>query len=270
MAEIEFEITGFFEPCRSSDWTRGGPMLCLNTVRAIRHVPANMGKKLVCGNGHNQRPNSAFIPGHEFDEGGEYYGIVPREFLPSNQSMRDSRWKIPADAAINDVECDACVICGVPTFDFYGGPDIGHAFPWLQLHAPNLVERIRAAVRLHAGASLVDWPGLVDDDLKRRIRERLDMSRLEIDHAVPRKVGNELWQLLTPAERRILQVTLLIKACKSCNLTKAKKLVERDLIESWYVILYCDGDRSAAIADQPRWGLIDRTLTKIFEQRSIG
>jgi len=270
MAEIEFEVPGFHGPCRTSVWEDGSSGYCMSLTRIIRHVPKNMGKMLLCGNGHNQLGDKPFIPGYEFDVGGAYEGIVLPEFLPSGQSLRRSRWKIPADAAIFEIDDETCVDCGVPTSDFYAGPDIRTAWPWLEAHAPELIAEVHQQVARIRGASLQDWPSLIDDDLRRRIRERMDKSRLDIDHSIPKAIGDEMWPLLIDQERKVLQLTLLVRLCKKCNMSKSKKLLARETIEQWYVATYFDGNRAAAIADAPRWALVDRVLTKIYDRKAVG
>jgi hypothetical protein len=242
----------------------------MSIERAIRHVPKNMGKMLVCGNGHNQRPGSPFIGGHEFDVGGQFEGIVPPEFLPGELSIRNSRWKIPADAPIYQIDDDMCVACRKPPFHFFGGPDIRSAWPWLEDYAPALLSEIHTQISRHPGASLEDWPALINDDLKRRVRERLDKSLLDVEHSIPKAIGDEMWHLLIAPERRVLQVTLLVRGCRDCNLKKSKRLLPREQIEQWYIDTYFDGDRAGAKADARRWTAIDRVLTKIYEYKALG
>jgi hypothetical protein len=270
MAEIEFEVPGPHPPCRQTMWTSAGFENCFSTERAIRHVPKNMGKMLVCGSGHNQRAGKAFIPGWEFDEGEQFYDIVPPEYLPTATSKRASRWKIPAEAPINEQDVDICVSCEKPPYDIFGGPDIGNSWSWLEQHEPLLIAEVHSQIAGHPGVDLREWPGLINDDLRRRIRERLDMSLLQIDHGVPRKIGDELWSLLTGAERRFLQISLLLKLCRRCNGVKSKKLLPREEIEAYYVATYYDGFRAAAVAESARWAILDRTLTKIYANKAVG
>jgi hypothetical protein len=269
VAEIEFEVPGPHPPCEAREWRDGRFGLCGNDERMIRHVPSNMGKMLVCGVGHNQRAGKAFIPGHEFDEGGAYHGILPPEFLPDAQSRVKSRWKIPADAVINDSDVDTCMMCRVPPRDFYAGAPIDEALPWFERYEPEIADTIRREVAQSRG-TMAQWYLAIGDELRTRIRKRLDMSRLEVDHAVPRKLGNEVWTLLTPSERRVLQSTLLVKMCKRCNMSKSKKLPLRETVERWYAEVYYDGDIVAAKADQPRWDLVSRTLSKVYGERAVG
>ncbi len=270
MAEIEFEVPGPHPPCRETVWDDGAPRPCFSMERTILHVPTNMGKKLVCGRGHNQRRNKPFIAAYEFEPGEQFADIVLPEYLPNAQRTRESRWKIPSDAPIYEQEVDTCVACGAPPYDLFGGPDITQAWPWLESYAPELLARIHQQVAQHRGAALADWPSLIDEDLRRAIRERLDQSLLQVDHGVPKKVGNDLWVLLTPPERRLLQMSLLFKMCRRCNGTKSKKLLPQEEIERYYIGTYYDGDRAAAIADATRWAILDRTLTKIYENAAVG
>lgn len=269
MAEIEFEVPGMHPPCRTRVWDAGAPDFCMSRIRAIRHVPKNMGKMLVCGNGHNQRGANAFIGGHEFDVGGEFDGIVPREFLPDERSMRNSRWKVPANAPIHGVESEVCIACKTPTYDMYAGPDLRASWPWLQTYAPTLAAEITGEMSQHPSVPFGEWTAFISDDLKRRVRLRLDKSRLDIEHSIPKSVGDDVWPFLIAPERAIIQATLLVRACRDCNLKKSKKLLLRTTIEQWYVETYFDGDRPAAMADA-RWNLIDRVLTKVYEQKAVG
>jgi hypothetical protein len=95
------------------------------------------------------------------------------------------------------------------------------------------------------------------------------MSRLHVDHAIPPKIGDELWPLLTAPERRFLQ-NLLFRLCERCSIVRARRLTPRGEIERLYVATYYDGSRAEAVADGVRWALLQRVLGKVYEHRKVG
>lgn len=269
VAEFEFEVPGIFDPCREFIWDE--KCYCLSMERFIEFVPTNNGKKLVCGRGHNiSYERKTFIPAHEFDEGGAFEGILPAELLPTATRINETRWKIPSNAPIYEIEHDKCVACGIPPYDIYSQKDPAEAWAWLQEFSPEIVAEIHAQVAARPGARLSEWYKTIDVDLRQRVMHLIMMSRLHIDHGVPRKIGNELWNLLTVAERRFLQQNLLLRLCRKCNGYKSKKLLPRLEVEELYIATYYDGSRPDAVADRVRWNLLQQTLAKVYENRAVG
>lgn len=269
VAEFEFEVPGIYEPCRKWCFDDGG--YCLNTQRAIEFMDGNSGKKLVCGRGHAIEHNGkTFIPGWEFDEGGQFDGILPDDLLPTQTRIKQSRWKISRGAPIHRRKLTKCVRCKAPPYELYGGADPARAWAWLAKHAPEIIEAIHTQLRVQPGADLAQWFGEINDDLRKKVIKRLTLSALAIDHGVPRKVGDRLWLLLSVRERTFLQISLLLRLCRRCNAEKSSTLLPRDELEGLFVATYYDGSIAAARVDAARWTLLSEVLAKVYHEEQLG
>jgi hypothetical protein len=96
------------------------------------------------------------------------------------------------------------------------------------------------------------------------------MSKLAIDHGVPRKVGDQIWLLLSARERTFLQKSFLLLLCRQCNGAKSSKLLPREQLEALFVATYYDDSIAAAYADVARWTLLTSVLDKVYQQEALG
>lgn len=266
-AEDEFPINRLFEPCQ--DWTSTDGY-CLNTSRSILYVRSNGGKQLICGNGHAMLHNGKpFIPAYEFADGGAFAGVLPPEQMPKGSTIKGSRWKPSRQSIARLSEFTSCARCGAAEFNSYENKDTTKLWTWLNEFAPDLVSAVHLELRAKPGAELKDWFQHISVALRTRIVKRADDSILNIDHGVPRKVGDRLWPLLSTDERLFLQETLLFMMCRMCNGSKSSKLLPNDELTRIYAeTLY--GSIAAAKQDSIRWELFQAVLEKAYQQRAYG
>lgn len=267
LSEDEFPVPGTFAPCREWDSLNG---YCFSTDRSILYTRTNNSKRLICGNAHfHEHDGKANIPGFEFAEGGAFAGILPYELMPLESTIKGSKWKIPRQARIRLSEFHSCAHCDIPEFNNYRNKDVSKLWAWLSQFAPELADAVHAEVRLAHGAEFKDWFALISVALRTRIIKRTEMSLLHIDHGIPKKIGEELWPLLEPDERRFLQATLLFQMCRKCNGSKSAKLLQREELTRMYgEVVY--GSVAAARQDTIRWRLFENVLEKAYERRALG
>lgn len=267
LSEDEFPLPGTFPPCQEWDSLNG---YCLSTTRSILYTRSNNSKRLICGNSHFYPHNGkSNIPGFEFAEGGAFEGILPFELMPLESTIKGSKWKVPRQVRARLSEFDSCARCNVPEFNNFHNKDTSKLWAWISEFAPDLAEAAHAEVRLAQGAELKHWFAIISVLLRTRIIKRTEMSILHIDHGIPKKIGDELWPLLDPEERRFLQNTLLFKMCRKCNGFKSAKLLPREELTQMYgAVVY--GSVAAARQDATRWRLFESVLAKVYERRALG
>jgi hypothetical protein len=265
----EFQVPGTFEPCPR--WIYEEAAYCLNQERFIEIVQNNSGKKLVCGRGHNASadPKKLFIPAWEFAEGGTYHGVLPLELLPEQSRIIETRWKVPRDAPIHAITSARCIRCETPPYVLFGDYDTAELWAWLERYAPDLISAAHEQLKATRGADLSNWFSTIDTSLRTKIMQRLMKSALAIDHGVPKKVGNRVWMLLSAAERRFLQVSLLLRLCRRCNGEKSARLLPRDELERLFAETYYESV-AAARADTPRWTLLSAVLDRTYSEEAVG
>lgn len=270
LSEFEWTIEDrVFEPCEKTDW--GQQDRCGSTVRLIRFVPTNSGKKLVCANDHNHAfEGNAFIPAEEFGPGGSFEGVLPAELQPSERELRElivKRWKISRESKNRLDSQTECASCLTPPFPVYRVDSHAELWDWIAEHDRDLLAKIHARLRESPGTELADWYASIPTDLRSEVMDRINMSLFHVDHGVPRKIANLRWALLSRSSRRFLQRNLLFALCRKCNGSKSSRLIERDRLVEMYVQTYYDGSRAAAIHDLARWKILNETLDRIYEAR---
>jgi hypothetical protein len=262
----EWEVPWDFEPCGVFDWETGGH--CTEVVRVIRLVPSNSGKALYCARDHHHDfEGKTFIPRQEFGPGGAFYGILPPELTPNETQLRAARWKISKTVQELLSDRNVCAMCAIPEFNAWENADLADIWQWIMQYDTDLFKEIRTVLSGGAPVNFSDWFALLPGELRARVQERLNMSILVYDHGLPRKIGNQVWPMLSRPARDMLQQGLIFKICRKCNGTKSGTLPPLDVLLNMYTNYYFDGSESAARAN-PRWSALEEVISVVYGDSS--
>lgn len=256
-------VHGKFEPCPAViDW-RG--QSCDDQERFIEFVPTNSGKRLICGRNHRLAfEGKTWIPLEEFGPDGSFHDVLPDELCPSETELRARRWNPPKATKRRLEHQQECLKCDAPPLLTWRNSQTDNAWQWLTEHDREVIQAIHSELRgIDGPVDLAEWYEHLSTPMRKRVCERFNLSALENDHGIPRKVANERWYELSKPTRKFLQGDLIFKICRKCNGTKGSKLHPPEELLELYAKQYFHGSEVAARADA-RFALFEEVLAVFY------
>ena len=248
-----------FDPCPYSDW---GVATACGSRRRIAQLtydeagnPFHIG--FLCDNKHRHkwRNRGYWIPRDVFAPEGDYPEMFPASVLPP-ESKRTVTFEIKAAVAFAHRQAKLCIICDTPPFPRERSRQ--DLFLWLEKHRPELFlnDLVRPIQAYFKGKTSYDdgWYSALGPNLRTRIEKEIADSKMTADHAIPKKILEEIRAELNSDEREVATGQFTFPVCVRCNRDKLMQLEELDILSARYAKFR--GEELTAVTRREEWAQI--------------